>query len=303
MLTIKENAYRTLVKVGAASFARKWNSDSAVILAYHNIVPRGESFAGEDPLHLGQDEFAEQLDRLSTTHRILGLEELLGSKPASRPRAAITFDDGYLGAVSVGLEELRLRDLPATYFVSPALLGRATFWWDALASANSGFVSPTVRRHALTDLRGRQEQILAWAECEGIRRGEVPEHCRSARLEELRQAASLPGVTIGSHTWSHPNMRRISPIDLNREVERSSSWLMRKVESYSPWLAYPYGIVPDLPELVSESGVQVAFSTRGEFTQPEDPNLDSMRIPRINISSGISRSRFELLTSGIHCKF
>ena len=49
---------------------------STVIIAYHNIVPKGERAAGDLSLHVDQDVFSQQLSILMDTHDVVGLETL-----------------------------------------------------------------------------------------------------------------------------------------------------------------------------------------------------------------------------------
>lgn len=296
---VKQAVLRLAVDVGVASLSRRWHARSGVILAYHNIVPDGTVPDGERPLHLPQSQFSRQLDRLAETHEIVGLDRLLAADRRDRPVAAITFDDAYRGALTAGLEELRARDLPATYFVCPGLLGGVTFWWDAIASENSGLLSDEVRLRALSDLEGRRSRILRWAEREGIPLGTVRRSCRSGSFTELRDAADHSGVTIGSHTWSHPNLQSIGAEEGRREVKRARTWLMRKLPSVIPWLAYPYGLAPSQPLGLKHDGDDFAVTIEPRLVDLENPRANSSPIPRVNISASLSLSRFELLVSGL----
>lgn len=295
---LKDGIHGTLVNLGIASVARRWHSNYGLILVYHNIVPEGEDAAGEMALHLEQETFARQLDLLSETHDLLELDALLNAGRSNRPSAAITFDDGYRGALSAGLEELTSRDIPATYFVSPGLLNQTAFWWDAIAAAHSGRLPDDIRNTALSQCRGQQEQILRWAKAKGISRGNVPGQCRSATPSELRRASEEPGITIGSHTWSHPNLSKINPEAITRELRTCWDWLDDEIESDVPWLAYPYGIIPE-ESSSSLRDEERAVTTEAEFIDLGGAAHDLLRLPRINVPSGISLARFELLISGL----
>lgn len=297
--TLKKMMERALVGLGTAHLARRQHGRSAAILAYHNIVPRGEAPNGETPLHLDQSEFARQLELLSETHRIVGLDELFAEECSDRPRAVITFDDAYRGAMTAGLTELTSRELPATYFVSPGLLGGTTFWWDAIAAAYSGTLDDSIRRAALSECGGRQTRVLRWADRQGIKYESVPEHSRSAGEEEVRAAGRRPGITLGSHTWSHPNLGRIDADEAGREIRRSKEWLRKETETAIPWLAYPYGIPPAPGSDIRLAGDEYAVTVDGRLVDLGHDRLDPRRIPRLNIPSGMSLARFELLTSGI----
>lgn len=296
---LKNGICQGLVDVGVASLARRRHSGSAVILAYHNIVPEGETADGETGLHLAQVEFARQLDLLSETHEVVGLGDLLSADGVDRPRAAITFDDAYRGSLRAGLEELRRRDLPATYFVCPGLLDQSTFWWDAIAAGHWGVIPDGVRRRAMRELEGRQEKIVQWARREGVGLGRVPEHCRSGTAKDLVEVSRQTGITIGSHTWSHPNLRQVDADVANRQVSRARAWLARTLDQVIPWLAYPYGIAPEAPLEREFDRVERALTIDARLIDLDDPELDPMLIPRINIPASMTLARFELLISGI----
>src|SRR5690606_40922240 len=88
-------------------------------------VPPEDAGQGDTSLHLPLPRFIQQIERVARTHEIVDLETTL-SGPGHRPRAVLTFDDAYRGAVTLALPELRKRGLPATVFVAPALLGQST---------------------------------------------------------------------------------------------------------------------------------------------------------------------------------
>src|SRR5207302_9464076 len=138
--------------------------------------------------HLPRGLFMRQLESLLATHTVVPLEQVLDAPVAGRrPRAAITFDDGYRGAVLLGVAELARRGVPATLFVVPGFVGKGPFWWDAVAPGAGG-VDPALRQRALVALRGRDPEVRRWAESQGLRLGAVPEWALVATEDELRDA-------------------------------------------------------------------------------------------------------------------
>jgi len=158
---LKRRAEGVLSSSGAGWAMRHRVRGKRLILAYHGIIPEGVSAAGERALFTGQRDFATQLDALLELVDVVPLDRIdeLGG---GRPRVAITFDDAYRGAVTVGLQELRKRGLPATIFVSPGRLNGHVFWWDALADS-TGNLDDVIRRRALSEYRGSDEQVRRWA--------------------------------------------------------------------------------------------------------------------------------------------
>lgn len=97
------------------------------ILAYHTVgrydglLPSGIGTSPED--------FVEQLEWLTASgYSVVPLDDVLarlaaGSTPGPR-EVAITFDDGYADCLRYAMPELVERNLPATFFVCPGLLGQ-----------------------------------------------------------------------------------------------------------------------------------------------------------------------------------
>jgi peptidoglycan/xylan/chitin deacetylase (PgdA/CDA1 family) len=298
---IKRSVERLLVGSRIPRSILRKPGRGVLILAYHNIVPEGESPVGDRSLHLPQRNFAEQLDRLLETHTVVPLDQLLAPETeTSRPRAVLTFDDAYLGALTAGLEELESRGLPATVFVNPGALDWEGFWWDRLADPVTGILPEAVRGHALDALGGRQMEILSWAATTGLDLHPLPEYARAAPLPHLRSVAASPVVALGSHSWSHPCLRSLSEKELNHELASARDWLAQHFSSVCGWISYPYGHHSKQVERGAaryhEGGLRVSggIARAGDFNEP-----DRYRVPRINVPSGVTGEGFILRLAGM----
>jgi len=282
---------------GVPALRRAARGQHALILAYHNVVPDSCPPFGDRSLHLPRRLFVRQLERLLATHTVVPLDELLTPNQGSRrPRAAITFDDGYRGAVVIGVEELAKRGLPATLFVVPAFAGKGAFWWDALAGERG--VDPQLRHRALDDLRGRDRDVRGWAAAQGLPPRTVPEWALPASDDELRAATRHPGITLGSHTWSHPNLARLTATELRDELMQSLAWLRARSTSMVPWLSYPYGIAtPAVEAAARDAGYTAALALGGGWFRPA--RVNRWAVPRENIPSGLSENGFVIRTCGL----
>ena len=297
----KRLAEWALVRSGLPAHLQARRPRSTVIIAYHNIVPRGERAVGDLSLHVDQDVFSEQLSVLMDSHDVVGLETL-GSghePPGSRPIAVITFDDAYLGAMTAGIEELSKRTLPATVFVAPGLLGAEGFWWDLYHPSNDRSAAGAIRRHALRALQGRQHAVLDWATQEGLARNVLPPHAKPATRDTFLHQAERSTVTLGAHTWSHPNLTRLNSEECTEELGRAPRWLQQTTNRAIDWLAYPYGMrtarVVHAARDLFEGGLLV---TGGAFATGALDSLDMLQLPRLNISRGVSADGFRLRLSG-----
>lgn len=291
-------AERVLVGSGIARLGRRRLRDRVLVLAYHNVLPDGQPRSGDRSLHLSRHDFARQLDVLTQTHDVVPLAALSNlTEPSQRPRVIVTFDDAYEGAIGCGVDELVERRMPATIFVSPALLGGVT-WWDILAENSGGVVPEGLRHEALHTLGGRAEAILATARS-GARVGAAKAPLAPIGTElQLSRAASRPGITIASHTWSHPNLSSLRGPALDAELSRPLQWLRSRFPTVVPWLSYPYGLFSETVQRAAEaSGYQGAFRIDGGWI-PRG-TFHRYAIPRLNIPAGLSTNGFRLRLAGL----
>jgi peptidoglycan/xylan/chitin deacetylase (PgdA/CDA1 family) len=162
------------------------------------------------------------------------------------------------------------------------------FWWDALGDATRE-LDARVRDHALNALAGTDERVRAWAASAGVvARDNLPAYARAASTTELAAAAKRPGISIGSHTWSHPNLTRLSPADLAHEMTRSLHWVRSECgSSCVSWLAYPYGLESrNVREAAASAGYAGAVRIDGGW-QRGAPESAFAR-PRLNVGAGMS---------------
>lgn len=295
---LKQLAELGLVWSGAPRIALAGHRSRTLILAYHAIVPHGETPTGDASLHLAQAQFAAQLDALAQSHDVVPLAQALasGPGPSGRPRVAITFDDAYQGALDAGVAELVRRGVPATIFVPPGLLGGQRFWWDVLAPADGGELDPALRGRALAEWRGEGAVILAALGADADAR-HVPAYARSATEADLDRVAALPGITLGSHTWSHPNLAALDAASLDAELRRPLAWLRERYRGALPILTYPYGLQSHaVQRATAAAGYEAGLCIDGGWVvEPRMP----FALPRLDVPARVSRAGFRLRVSGV----
>ena len=284
---LKHRAERVLSSNALGKVTRYRVRGKRLILAYHGIVPHGEAPAGERALFMRQRDFATHLAVLAEVADVAPLDEIdeIGD---GRPRVAITFDDAYRGAVREGVEELAKRRMPATIFVSPGRLDNHVFWWDALAPDARGLAGP-IREYAISTLGGVDERVRAWASSSSTPFSDVvPEYARTATVDELRDATRHPGITVGSHTWSHSSLASLSSEAIDSEVVRSRDWLRSRFgDKAIPWLAYPYGLDSTLAHLVlADASYRGAVRIVGGWHAAHE--FSPFSRPRLNVPAGLS---------------
>jgi len=292
------------VTTGLAALARTRVRHRALVFAWHNIIPDNHPPAGDRSLHLPLAAFAAQLELLQATHEIVPLAALVGDSgrshrpAATRPRAALTFDDAYEGAVTLGVAEVVRRGLPATVFVAPAFVDGGTFWWDACAP-DAGW-GDADRAEALGTLRGEDTPVRHWVRARGGREQTVPPLARGASLAALQEAARRPGIMLGAHSWSHPNLTRLDAEELDRELRRPLAWLHERFGGASDVLAYPYGLASAAVARAARAvGYRAGVLVSGGWLRDSD---DPFHLPRLNIPAGLSRNGFALRAAGLWCR-
>lgn len=299
---VKGLVEKAAVGSGLPHLARRIGRSRAVILAYHNVVPDDLAPCGDAGLHVPRSRFAAHLDLLERHCRVVSLSEALGllwgEDRAGRPVVAITFDDAYRGAVTTAVEELSRRGMPATIFVAPFYLGRASFWWDALAGPGPGGLDSEVRSIALSRCAGREEEVLSWARSSDLDAWEVPPALRPATESELESAAGLDGVSLGSHSWSHPDLTRIDDARLEEELARPLEWLRDRFGPRAGSLAYPYGRHDArVRRHASDAGYEAALALSDGRLR--SGRTDFLAVPRLPVARGLSPEGLNLRLAGL----
>lgn len=290
--------FECAMSVGAERAIRHLGTRGAtLVLAYHNVIAENSRRGGDASLHLGFDRFRRQLDLLQRCTRVVSLDALLADESGvmpddDRPVVAISFDDAYADALSVALPELAARGLPATVFVAPALLGAASTWWDLYLGQVQRESNP-LRTYALEALRGDAATITAYAVSGGWTTSRGAPIASEALLEK---AASTPGITLGAHSMTHPNLARLDPRQLEWELVTSLTWLRARFAVVRPWLAYPYGLTNVQVEHAAErAGYSAGFLVDGAWATGRETPL---RRPRLNVPAGVSDRGFLLRLAG-----
>jgi len=237
------------------------------ILGYHLV----EGHTGL-AIDLPQNRFVEHLRVLSERTTVISLRDLIRdlrarsalrnglpsagedpTKTAGRPRVVLTFDDAFLNFYEVILPLLTERALPASVFVPP------------------GFVNGD-GNHPLYRTRFRDVRAMSW--------------------DQLRETADA-GIEIGSHTYRHTNLTRISAPDLLNELKRSQDEIERRLGVRPVCVCYPEGFVSAAVVKTAarfyEAGV-VSGGRPVRLVGPlRSPGVDDlMRLPRLPVLTGMS---------------
>jgi len=221
-----------------------------VILGYHRVAddPENPHYLAVSPSH-----FREQIEVLRRHFDLVSLTEMarqydlapgnasepVGGQPTSRRPLTLTFDDAYVDVLENALPQVEEYGIPVTVFVVTEVLGDKRFRWD-------------------------------------VDRGGV--EGRPVNVEELRELADRPGVDIGAHTLTHPDLTTLPLPQIQREVVESRRRLEDLLGRSVPTFAYPHGGLDHrVRSAVETAGYEMACASRsGLVTSSTDP----LRLPR-----------------------
>lgn len=115
--------------------------------------------------------------------------------------------------------------------------------------------------------------------------------------EQIRELADA-GMTIGSHTVSHPWLARIPPHEAKRELEESKARLEAITGRKVLWLCYPSGSFnPAVEDIAREAGYAGACSVIRDNRMHAG---QMFHLPRAMVMHDTSMPRFRYLFSGLY---
>lgn len=177
-------------------------AECPVILTYHSISE------GDSPLQISPTIFARQMEWLTASASVINFASLTdlmnhwGHFSHLPPRTVIlTFDDGYADFYTHAAPVLLQHKLPATVFLPTSYLGRSNAWPGQPAWV-------------------REEPLMTW--------------------DQVKELASA-GIAFGSHTVTHPDLTKLSPAEVERELAESKLAIEQHTGTTVEHFCYPYG--------------------------------------------------------------
>jgi len=286
------------------------------------------------------ENFRRQIRLLKSQYRVVSPEDVLhwAADRQELPRRSVllTCDDGLLNTLTDMAPILQEEGLSCLFFVLGASADQnsQTLWYEdlylLLLAAPAGAYSFDSLKMTV-ELGDRAQRRSAWwnlvrnlsqfdhsarasfietsrvkfgpfdhlkAECTGNEAW----HRRFGLLsrEDLRQLVER-GMTIGSHTVSHPILSEQSSELAWKEIMESRSLLENAVEKPVWALAYPYGDAASVTareqEMAERAGFQCAFmNVGGGFGAP----LPRFALPRVHVTAEMSLPEFEAHISAFY---
>jgi peptidoglycan/xylan/chitin deacetylase (PgdA/CDA1 family) len=256
----------------------------------------------------------------------VSLDEMLErlKSRSSRPFAAFTFDDGFADSLTHALPVMEQFNAPMTVYVATGMIERSMdAWWLGLAAwirANdrislpaAGLVfdcpDPAAKKRAFVAIEAMIHHnydllphVRAAIASQAIYGGVLLER-EALTVEQLRDLARHPLVTIGGHGDTHINLARASEDTVYREMMSNRRFLEELIGQPVLHFAYPFGNARACGErearIAHAVGFRTAVTTRSGAIFPA--HLDHpFALPREVLSADDTPSSLRCKLDGVY---
>lgn len=315
---------RSLKSLGILRLLEMYKSTPGIlILNYHRIGDPSSTRFDREVFGTTTDEFDAQLQYLKKHFEIVSGDDLqqlvTGKAQLKRMHISLTFDDGYLDNYTHALPVLLANKCTAAFFLVSEYVGsRSIPWWDEIA-----YLLRNTRKHQITLKYPVPITIALDPNREAAIHTALQHYKRSDNayseelMAELRQEAdcALPhvdrrfldwnearemknaGMTIGSHTQTHPILGQITPERQQWELEHSKQVIEENLGCKIHTLAYPVGsrdgFDASTEQLARSLGYTMCFSFYGGINTPQ--NMNATNLLRGNTNSDHRLFRVETM--------
>ena len=243
---MKKYLFAFLHAVGLTTFVAWWHRRRTVFLCYHSITKCRHAIPDEFKLHTPVELFASHLDYLQQNYRIISMAEYLEARRERRRledyTAVLTFDDGTRNFFTVVVPLLVKRNLSAIAFV---ITNSAAEREDSLFEREWSPIDDLLH--------------LSWS--------------------EIRAIARVPGIEIGSHSHTHPDLTIISSEDVLDELRDSLGAITEHTGNSAPSFAYPHGKTSEsVRKATAAIGYSCAFTGQLGANQMDSDLYDLQRV-------------------------
>lgn len=277
-------------KAGLFDLMRFFQRKRLIIVMYHRFTLENE------PFKCNINTFEKHLKYFNKYYNIISFDSYIQSlcckSPLPNNPLIITFDDGYYDNYTIAYPLLKKHSAAATIFISTNFVNYNEWLWsnkleyilwnskkpefsfqlgssDYLFSVedfSSWHKSQLTIFNYLRELGSQRDSFLA--ELGSFLRVDVPDQTTEdfqsldwSHVKEMQQN----GITIGSHTCSHPILSSINSQDLHKEIDGSKNEIETITGKKIDYFCYPNGQSKDyndeVVKLVEQAGYLAAVTT------------------------------------------
>lgn len=267
-----------------------------VVANYHRIGNRSDTDFDPEVFSIDQDGLGEQVRFLKKNYDLItpadALDVILGKVKPRGTCVLLTFDDGYLDNLTLGVPALKAHGASAVFFLVTSYLQDPYQlpWWDLVSwltrkCAGKRLVVTQPTRYEITVTDHNIDSVIR----------EMLRRCRSnidldLMIAEMEASANVPaasargaerllmswddsrklmqeGMTIGLHTHSHTILSKLDAAGQAREFSTCQQRLKETLGIEADMLAYPVGcnwaFSGISKKCAKDAGFKAAFSFYG----------------------------------------
>ncbi|TKB23962.1 polysaccharide deacetylase family protein [Desulfopila sp. IMCC35006] len=289
-----------------------WGENLTAVLCYHDLCKPRESGSW---LKVDIDRFERQLVALKKIGTFVRPDALLEPSLLTRSRLnlLLTFDDGFINNLRLGLPVLKRHGVPALFFISTEYMESGEpFWFDRLIRPIEHYCLPGIDlRHLglgeysfspvkgakrwddiqllLEDVKKLDEsqdgqlvdRILAVLLPDDHQANNFYEDDRPLNKDELMAMQRSGICCFGSHGHRHRILTKLGDDSLKEELQQSRSILEELLGEPVKHISYPNGNVDSrVVENCREAGYLFGYTIAPGRVSPEN---DHFRIPRVMV--------------------
>ena len=321
--SVSPTAKSLLFRSGVCAALRRVSPNRGLaILRYHAICgPEGYAYASPG-ICITPDGFDQHIQYLAANYNVLRLPDAVAMLQARETlpanAVAITFDDGYADNLAAA-RTLAKYGVSATFYITAGCMaGGEPFWPSELR-----YLLDAIRKDEITlDLAGqplRFDLRTAGARLAALDRltrtfKAHPVPYREQLREQLRRLAGSPelprvmltwdeiremhalGMTIGSHTMTHPNLPNAGAAMAQVELLQARIRLEEEINAPVTMFSYPNGgaeryLTPEIQHVVRKTGYAAATTSRNAFAGAAS---DLYALERVQVSEDLRDLVFAL---------
>jgi peptidoglycan/xylan/chitin deacetylase (PgdA/CDA1 family) len=266
-----------------------------IILVYHRIVDDRSNYLNKSAVvHHHLKDFETEIAYFKRNFQMISMDEVVShmklGKGFRRPSIAITFDDGYLDNYTLAYPVLKKHAVTATIYITTGLIGTPDKIWTEkiglafLETKKDYFNFSTILGDITVPIKTMEEKEQAYSKVSKalklrpdderrelvqvlFEKLEVNE--KSGRHFEERmmlnwdeiQEMRKDGITIGSHSHTHPILSRMPIQKAKDEILNSKKIAEKNVDTKVRHFSFPNGREEDFSEELRDYCREIGFES------------------------------------------